>query len=47
MEKTKSKVSKPNKNKLNIQITEPQYDEVLQYDNPDVVEEMEKEMCLK
>ena len=43
MEKTKSKVSKPNKNKLNIEIVEPQYDEVLQYDNPDVVAEMEKQ----
>ena len=39
MEKTKSKVSKANKNKMNIQIVEPQYDEVLQYDNPEVVAE--------
>ena len=43
MEKTKSKVTKPNKNKMNIEIVEPQYDEVLQYDNPEVVAEMEKQ----
>ena len=43
MEKTKSKITKPNKNKMNIEIVEPQYDEVLQYDNPEVVAEMEKQ----
>ena len=43
MEKTKSRVSKANKNKMNIEIVEPQYDEVLQYDNPQVVAEMEKQ----
>jgi len=43
MEKTKSRVSKANKNKMNIEIVEPQYDEVLQYDNPEVVAEMEKQ----
>ena len=42
MENTK-KVVKPNKNKMNIQIVEPQYDEVIQYDNPEVVEAMEKQ----
>lgn len=43
MEKTKTKVTKPNKNKMNIEIVEPQYDEVIAYDNPKVVEEMEKQ----
>ena len=43
MEKTKTRVSKANKNKMNIEIVEPQYDEVLQYDNPKVVAEMEKQ----
>lgn len=42
MENTK-KVVKPNKNKMNIQIVEPQFDEVIQYDNPEVVEAMEKQ----
>ena len=42
MENTK-KVVKPNKNKMNIQIVEPQYDEVIQYDNPKVVADMEKQ----
>ena len=42
MEKTK-KVRKANKNKMNIKIVEPEYDEVLQYDNPEVVAEMEKQ----
>ena len=41
MSKVISKKSK--EHKFNPQIVEPQYDEVLQYDNPEVVAEMEKQ----
>ena len=41
MSKVISKKSK--EHNFNPQIVEPQYDEVLQYDNPEVVAEMEKQ----